>query len=539
LAHPDEGGDDVWRRQDEPLTCCDCEKNRATACLTFVAFERENTAPDGGPKSLEQALNDHWDGSSSIKMWLCLPGKRQWRDTMSDRDRQDSNERGQFGSGYRGSDNQASQWQTQGDRQQGGEWQQDDRQRGASSQDARDYRFSGQGHAYGESQGSGRSGSQHYGPDQGQRGSSGGYRSQLNHDDLRNDQRDASRNYQQSRGSYGQHNDRGQQDWQRNDTQGRYQQRSDTSGYRVGNFDASGGNDFGNFTSEDFGGRDFSNRSGGAVGGGMRSSESYKPSYGLSSWFNNDDDNRGGSQGRSGPGAGHEDYGNWRQYGESRGFLARAGDEVASWFGDEDASRRREQDHRQGNEGQTQSHRGRGPSNYTRSDERIREDANDHLTHDHHVDASHISVSVKDGELTLDGTVESRAEKRRAEDAVEHISGVKHVQNNLRVQDRSSASSSGGGSYGSSAAGSPSYGQGSGQASSTTSGSGTAGQIGSSGASTSAATGSTTSSGTSGTPGSDTISPGQTGASTTSGIGSTAAAGIGSASTSRSSDKTS
>ncbi|WP_423141579.1 BON domain-containing protein [Parablastomonas sp. CN1-191] len=122
---------------------------------------------------------------------------------------------------------------------------------------------------------------------------------------------------------------------------------------------------------------------------------------------------------------GQDDYrrgaGNYRDH---RGFLDRAGDEIASWFGDDDAQRRREQDHR-----------GRGPSNYTRSDDRIREDVNDRLTDDRHVDASKITVAVDQGEVTLDGTVSDRAAKRRAEDCVDCISGVKHVQNNLRVDD--------------------------------------------------------------------------------------------------------
>ncbi|GFE74541.1 BON domain-containing protein [Novosphingobium sp. TCA1] len=116
------------------------------------------------------------------------------------------------------------------------------------------------------------------------------------------------------------------------------------------------------------------------------------------------------------------DYGDWREYGEERGFLRRAGDEIASWFGDEDAARRREQDHR-----------GRGPTDYTRSDERIREDVNDRLTQDWRVDATNIRVLAKDGEVTLDGTVGSRHAKRRAEDLADEVSGVKHVQNNLRV----------------------------------------------------------------------------------------------------------
>jgi hypothetical protein len=78
-------------------------------------------------------------------------------------------------------------------------------------------------------------------------------------------------------------------------------------------------------------------------------------------------------------------------------------------------------------------HRGRGPKDYKRSDERIREDINDRLTDDHALDASHITVSVKDGEATLTGNVDSKFAKRRAEDIADMAIGVKHVQNNLRV----------------------------------------------------------------------------------------------------------
>jgi osmotically-inducible protein OsmY len=111
----------------------------------------------------------------------------------------------------------------------------------------------------------------------------------------------------------------------------------------------------------------------------------------------------------------------------------RATDEMSSWFGDEDAARRRETDARQGEQG-AQHHRGRGPKGYTRSDERIREDVNDRLTDDAYVDASEIEVAVSGCEVTLTGTVDSREAKRRAEDCAESVSGVRHVQNNLRVQ---------------------------------------------------------------------------------------------------------
>lgn len=123
-----------------------------------------------------------------------------------------------------------------------------------------------------------------------------------------------------------------------------------------------------------------------------------------------------------------------RDYSEDRGFFERAGDEVRSWFGDEDADRRRDMDMRRG-----EQHRGRGPKGYQRSDERIREDVNDRLTDDPHIDASEIEVAVSNREVTLTGTVNSRFEKRHAEDLAESISGVTHVQNNLRVQQQADA----------------------------------------------------------------------------------------------------
>jgi osmotically-inducible protein OsmY len=78
-------------------------------------------------------------------------------------------------------------------------------------------------------------------------------------------------------------------------------------------------------------------------------------------------------------------------------------------------------------------HVGKGPSGYTRSDERIREDVCDRLTDDPYVDATHVEVSVQGGEVTLGGSVDRREDKRRAEDIAERVSGVREVNNRLRV----------------------------------------------------------------------------------------------------------
>lgn len=120
---------------------------------------------------------------------------------------------------------------------------------------------------------------------------------------------------------------------------------------------------------------------------------------------------------------------------EGRSFIDKARDEVSSWF-----SSRTEPYRDEGYRGEAYrsepgqgTHRGRGPRGYRRSDERIREDVSDRLTEDAWLDASDIEVSVQAGEVTLSGTVRQRADKRRAEDAADHVSGVTHVQNNLRV----------------------------------------------------------------------------------------------------------
>jgi BON domain-containing protein len=77
---------------------------------------------------------------------------------------------------------------------------------------------------------------------------------------------------------------------------------------------------------------------------------------------------------------------------------------------------------------------GRGPKGYQRSDDRIREEVCERLTRHGHLDASGIDVNVRNGEVTLEGTVEHRRDKRVAEDAIESISGVKDVHNHLRVE---------------------------------------------------------------------------------------------------------
>lgn len=122
-------------------------------------------------------------------------------------------------------------------------------------------------------------------------------------------------------------------------------------------------------------------------------------------------------------------YDRGEQGGRQRDWWDKTSDEVSSWFGDDEAERRRRMDrHGEGEQ------RGRGPRNYTRSDDRIKEDINDRLTDHSYLDASDIEVEVTGGDVVLTGTVENRWSKRKAEDLAESCSGVKNVENRLRVK---------------------------------------------------------------------------------------------------------
>jgi hypothetical protein len=146
--------------------------------------------------------------------------------------------------------------------------------------------------------------------------------------------------------------------------------------------------------------------------------------------------------------------------GPADDFLRRAGERLSSWFSGareevrDRADRRRDEDWDEGPRRyaadfgreprwDVSGHRGRGPKNYKRSDDRISDEVHQALTDDPWLDASQITVTVSAGEVTLAGTVENREARRRAERLVEDISGVSHVQNDLRMAQTGSLTSPG------------------------------------------------------------------------------------------------
>lgn len=88
------------------------------------------------------------------------------------------------------------------------------------------------------------------------------------------------------------------------------------------------------------------------------------------------------------------------------------------------------------------NYRGRGPKGYRRSDESIKEDVSEALYRCSEVDASEIEVFVSQGTVTLKGFVNDREQKRSAENAVEYLSGVEDIFNELRVKNQRSSEKS-------------------------------------------------------------------------------------------------
>ena len=218
----------------------------------------------------------------------------------------------------------------------------------------------------------GRSETQDYGRDYGS-GRSGSYSSARDYQAAGSFDRDRDddRGFRGGRDSYGQRDDYSQRSYGREDYgrqdygHGGYGQRESYGRQQggFGNYDRDR-EDRGYSSGQRSDYRDrYSQRSGSGYGQQQRYGQSsgygqsgeYHGSYGSdgrrfndvgSHRHDDDDDYRGGAQSR------HRDRG--ANYGrqpqgydyEDRGFFARAGDEVRSWFGDEDAERRREADSR-------------------------------------------------------------------------------------------------------------------------------------------------------------------------------------------------
>ncbi|UJB19592.1 MULTISPECIES: BON domain-containing protein [Lysobacter] len=136
-------------------------------------------------------------------------------------------------------------------------------------------------------------------------------------------------------------------------------------------------------------------------------------------------------------------------YGRSSGYAAGSGFGESAYGAGFEPNEERQRSHaaqtgsayrEQGMRG----YRGQGPRRYARSDERITEDLNERLTEDDLVDARDIEVRCSDGKVVLEGEVSARWMKHRAEDLADACSGVKDVDNRIRVRGSGFAPASAG-----------------------------------------------------------------------------------------------
>jgi len=77
---------------------------------------------------------------------------------------------------------------------------------------------------------------------------------------------------------------------------------------------------------------------------------------------------------------------------------------------------------------------GLGPEGYSRSDERVREDICDELTRRGDIDPGRVVVTVRNGEVTLAGSVDSLETRRVVDDVASACTGVKQVHDRLRLE---------------------------------------------------------------------------------------------------------
>ncbi len=86
-----------------------------------------------------------------------------------------------------------------------------------------------------------------------------------------------------------------------------------------------------------------------------------------------------------------------------------------------------------GQSGQSGYRRSEGPRNYRRADDRIHDDVCTRLAHEHALDVSEVTVHVRDGVVTMEGTVNDRRSKYEIEDIAESVFGVRDVHNHIHV----------------------------------------------------------------------------------------------------------
>ncbi|HEX7879232.1 MAG TPA: BON domain-containing protein [Candidatus Eisenbacteria bacterium] len=175
------------------------------------------------------------------------------------------------------------------------------------------------------------------------------------------------------------------------------------------------GQDFGRQSFEGFGqsrNRQFQNQGQYGQSGQGQYGQSGQGQYGQSG--------SSGQYGQSGQG----------QYGQHGNQGSRFGQPMSGEYGSSQGSMDR-------------SHAGVGPKNYKRSDERIKEDLCEMFSANPWLDASNTEVEVKQGVVTLTGTVGDRRMRQMMEDIADGVPGVKDVECQIKLETKTKAGAMG------------------------------------------------------------------------------------------------
>jgi hypothetical protein len=135
-------------------------------------------------------------------------------------------------------------------------------------------------------------------------------------------------------------------------------------------------------------------------------------------------DDRDGDDGERRQTAPGRSYGGWDAHAGS--FQARWSDAPPS-AGDDRGPAARDA------VGRTAGERPRGPKNWRRGDDRIRDDVCERLSRERELDVADVSVDVRNGHVTLEGTVADRRTKHAIETLVDRCHGVQEIDNRIKV----------------------------------------------------------------------------------------------------------
>lgn len=81
-----------------------------------------------------------------------------------------------------------------------------------------------------------------------------------------------------------------------------------------------------------------------------------------------------------------------------------------------------------------ENHRGHGPRDWRKSDERLREEVCEALAADAWLDARDLNVGVDEGEVVLSGVAPCFEARERAEDIASRVVGVRAVHNFVGIK---------------------------------------------------------------------------------------------------------